>query len=225
MARFNKIEVLVRMKEIGVIPVFYHPDAEICKKVMKACYDGGLTIFEFTNRGDFAHEVFSSISKYATENLPGIILGVGSIVDPATTALYIQSGADFIVSPALNGEMAKICNRRKVPWIPGCGSVSEISEAEELGADVIKVFPASLVGGPKFVASVLGPMPWSNIMPTGGVEPDKENLSAWFDAGVYCVGMGSKLITKEIIQNSDYELLQRNVIDIIALIKNLRTKI
>ena len=200
MARFNKIEVLVQMKENGMVPVFYHPDAEICIKVMKACYDGGVTIFEFTNRGDFAHEVFSIVSKYAAEKLPGMILGVGSVVDPVTAALYIQLGAGFIVSPVLNEEMAKICNRRKVPWIPGCGSVSEISKAEELGADVVKIFPASQVGGPKFVAAVKGPMPWSNIMPTGGVEPNEENLSAWFHAGAYCVGMGSKLITKEIIK-------------------------
>ncbi len=224
MARFNKIEVLVQMKESGMIPVFYHPDAEKCKEVLKACYDGGCRLFEFTNRGDFAHEVFSEVSKYAAESLPGMIVGVGSVVDPATTALYIQSGACFIVSPVINEEMAKMCNRRKVPWMPGCGSVSEISEAEELGADVVKVFPASQVGGPKFIAGVKGPMPWSNIMPTGGVEPTEENLAAWFSAGAYCVGMGSKLITSDIIKTKNYDLLQKNVRETLALIKKIRTK-
>ncbi len=224
MARFNKIEVLVQMKENGMIPVFYHPDAEICIKVMKACYDGGVTIFEFTNRGDFAHEVFSIVSKYAAEKLPGMILGVGSVVDPVTAALYIQLGAGFIVSPVLNEEMAKICNRRKVPWIPGCGSVSEISKAEELGADVVKIFPASQVGGPKFVAAVKGPMPWSNIMPTGGVEPNEENLSAWFHAGAYCVGMGSKLITKEIINTGNYKQLAEKVKVTLSLVHAIKEK-
>ena len=143
---------------------------DTCKKVLKACYDGGIRVFEFVNRGDFAHEIFSELNKYALKELPGMILGAGSIVEAATTALYIQAGANFIVSPLLNEEMAKTCNRRGVAWSPGCGTISEISKAQELGAEIVKLFPAAEIGGPSFVKAVKGPMPWTNIMPTGGVD-------------------------------------------------------
>jgi 2-dehydro-3-deoxyphosphogluconate aldolase/(4S)-4-hydroxy-2-oxoglutarate aldolase len=222
MARFSRIQVALAMKETGLVPVFYHPDLEVCKKVVKACYDGGVRVFEFTNRGDFAHEIFSELHKYVIKALPELIMGAGSIIDPGTASLYIQLGANFIVSPLLNEEMAKICNRRKISWSPGCGSVSEISRAEELGAEVVKIFPGSQVGGPKFVAAVSGPMPWTSIMPTGGVEPTEENLSAWFKAGVHCVGMGSQLITKDIINKGEYQILTdkcKNALEIIRKYK------
>jgi len=222
MARFSRIQVALAMKETGMVPVFYNPDPGICKKVVKACYDGGVRVFEFTNRGDFAHEIFSELNKYVIREFPDLIMGVGSVIDPGTASLYIQLGANFIVSPLLNEEMAKICNRRKISWSPGCGSVSEISRAEELGAEVIKIFPGSQVGGPKFVAAVSGPMPWTSIMPTGGVEPTEENLSAWFKAGVLCVGMGSQLITKELIKKAEYQKLTdkcKNALDIIRKYK------
>ena len=222
MARFTRIEVALAMKETGMVPVFYNPDAEVCKKVAKACYNGGVRVFEFTNRGDFAHEVFAELNKYAIKELPDLILGVGSVIDTGTTSLYIQLGANFIVSPLLNEEMAKVCNRRKISWSPGCGSVSEISKAEELGAEVVKIFPGSQVGGPKFVSGVKGPMPWTSIMPTGGVAPTEENLSAWFNAGAHCVGMGSQLITKDIVKNGDYAALEEMVKDAIQIIKTLK---
>jgi 2-dehydro-3-deoxyphosphogluconate aldolase/(4S)-4-hydroxy-2-oxoglutarate aldolase len=222
MARFSRIQVALAMKETGLVPVFYHPDPIICKKVVKACYDGGVRVFEFTNRGDFAHEIFSELNKYAIKEFPELIMGAGSIIDPGTTSLYIQLGANFIVSPLLNEEMAKICNRRKISWSPGCGSVSEISRAEELGAEVVKIFPGSEVGGPKFVSAILGPMPWTSIMPTGGVEPTEENLGAWFRAGVHCVGMGSKLITKDLVKNEDYEKLTENCKKALEIIKKYK---
>jgi 2-dehydro-3-deoxyphosphogluconate aldolase/(4S)-4-hydroxy-2-oxoglutarate aldolase len=222
MAQFSRIEVAIKMKETGMIPVFYNSDINMCKSVLKACYDGGVRVFEFTNRGDFAHEVFSELNKYAIRELSGMIMGVGSVMDAPTTSLYLQLGANFIVSPVLNPEMAKICNRRKVPWSPGCGSVSEISQAEELGAEVVKIFPASQVGGAKFIAAVRGPMPWSNIMPTGGVEPTEENLSAWFNAGAYCVGMGSKLITKDLLNSGNFEKLTEDVNKALATIQRIR---
>jgi len=221
MARFSRIEVAIKMKETGIIPVFYNADIDICKNVLKACYNGGVRVFEFTNRGDFAHEVFTKLNKYAAEELPEMIMGVGSVIDAGTTSLYIQLGANFIVSPLLNEDMAKVCNRRKISWSPGCGSVSEISKAEELGAEIVKIFPGSQVGGPKFVAAIKGPMPWTCIMPTGGVDATKENLTAWFNAGVYCVGMGSKLITKDIIKNSDYAQLTEKVKNAIETVKNV----
>jgi 2-dehydro-3-deoxyphosphogluconate aldolase/(4S)-4-hydroxy-2-oxoglutarate aldolase len=222
MARFSRIEVALKMKETGMVPVFYNADIEVCKKVLKACYEGGVRVFEFTNRGDFAHEVFTELNKYAAKELPEMIMGVGSVIDPGTTSLYIQLGANFIVSPLLNEEMAKICNRRKICWSPGCGSISEISKAEELGAEVVKIFPGSQVGGPKFVAAVKGPMPWTSIMPTGGVAPTEENLGAWIKAGVHCVGMGSQLFTKDIIKSGDYNTLKNNVANALAIIKRLR---
>ncbi len=225
MATFTRTEVLVKMKETGLIPVFYNPDTEICRNIIKACYDGGVRVFEFTNRGDFAHEVFSEINKYAIEEFPDLIMGVGSVVDPGTASLYIQLGANFIVSPVLNEDMAKICNRRKISWSPGCGSVSEISKAEELGADVIKIFPASLLGGPEFVAAVKGPMPWTNIMPSGGVEPSEENLTRWFKAGAYCIGMGSKLITKDLLSSGDPGKITKKVKNTIELIKKIKSSL
>ncbi len=222
MANFSRIDVVLKMKETGLVPVFYNSDVEICKKVVKACYSGGARVFEFTNRGDFAHEVFSVLNKYVIKEIPGLIMGVGSIIDPATASLYIQLGANFIVSPVLNEEMAKICNRRKISWSPGCGSVSEISKAEELGAEIIKIFPGKEVGGPGFVSAVKGPCPWTDLMPTGGVEPTEESLSAWFKAGACCVGMGSKLITKEIIKEKDFKKLEEKVNQAIRIIKSIK---
>lgn len=222
MARFSRIDVALKMSETGMIPVFYNKDIEICKKVAKACYDGGVRVFEFTNRGDYAHEIFAELNKYAEKELPEMILGIGSVVDAGTTSLYIQLGTNFVVSPILNEDMAKVCNRRKIGWSPGCGSLSEISKAEELGAEVVKIFPGSQVGGPGFVKAVKGPCPWSSIMPTGGVSPDEENLTKWFDAGVTCVGMGSKLITKDIIKNNDYQALTKKVKDALSIIKKLK---
>jgi 2-dehydro-3-deoxyphosphogluconate aldolase/(4S)-4-hydroxy-2-oxoglutarate aldolase len=204
MSRFTRIQVVSAMLKTGIVPVFYHSDTEVCKKVLKACYDGGIRVFEFTNRGDFAHEVFRDLNKYASRELPELILGIGSVVDAGTASLYIQLGANFIVSPILNKDMAKVCNRRKISWSPGCGSVSEISRAEELGAEIIKIFPGSQVGGPGFVEAVKGPMPWSSLMPTGGVEPTEESLDAWFKAGVACVGMGSQLLKKSWIEEGNY---------------------
>lgn len=222
MARFSRIEVALKMKETGMVPVFYHADPEVCRQVIRACYEGGVRVFEFTNRGDFAHEVFAQLVKYAAAEFPDLMLGAGSVVDAPTAAIYIQSGADFIVSPVIKEDMAIVCNRRKILWSPGCGSLTEISRAEELGAEVVKIFPAQQVGGPKFVAAVKGPSPWSSIMPTGGVEPKEENLKAWFDAGVHCVGMGSQLISKEIIAAQDFSKLKELTKEAIEIIKKVR---
>ncbi len=203
MARFNKMQVLSVMKSTGMVPVFYHNDVETAKQVVKACYEGGVRAFEFTNRGDFAHEVFGELNKWVARECPEMVMGVGSIVDPATAALYIQLGANFIVGPLFNPEVAKVCNRRLIPYTPGCGSVSEIGFAQECGCDLCKVFPAGNVGGPSFVKNVKAPMPWSMLMVTGGVEPTKENLTAWIKAGVTCVGMGSNLFPKDVVAAKD----------------------
>ena len=204
MAKFNKIQVLNAMASTGMVPVFYHKDVEVAKNVVKACYDGGVRAFEFTNRGDFAQDVFAELVKWAAKECPEMVMGIGSIVDPGTAVLYIQLGANFVVGPLFNPEIAKICNRRLIPYTPGCGSVSEIGFAQELGCDLCKVFPAGNVGGPSFVKNVKAPMPWSMLMVTGGVKPTKENLTAWIKAGVTCVGMGSNLFPKEVVDAQDW---------------------
>ena len=217
MAKYSKSEVLAAVKETGMVPVFYHADLETAKNVVKACYEGGVRAFEFTNRGDFAHEVFGELVKYANRELPGMILGVGSVVDPGTAALYIQLGANFVVGPLFNPAVAPVCNRRLIPYCPGCGSVSEIGAAQELGCDLCKVFPGDVLG-PAFVKGLRAPMPWSQIMVTGGVKPTKENLEGWFNAGVTCVGMGSNLFPKDVIAAKEWGRITglcRSALDII----------
>jgi 2-dehydro-3-deoxyphosphogluconate aldolase/(4S)-4-hydroxy-2-oxoglutarate aldolase len=219
MAQFSRIEVALKMKETGMVPVFYHKDIEVCKAVVKACYDGGARVFEFTNRGDFAIDVFSELNKWTIENCPEMIMGVGSIIDEATAALYIAMGTNFIVAPLIDEATARVCNKRKIAWSPGCGSVTEIGRAHELGAEVVKIFPGSQVGGPSFVAAVKGPMPWASIMPTGGVSPTEENLKGWFDAGVTCVGMGSQLFPKEVLAEGNYAYITAKCKEALSIIK------
>ena len=206
MAKFDKIQVLNKMKETGMVPVFYHSDVEVAKQVILACYKGGVRAFEFTNRGYFAHEVFAECVKFAAKECPEMAMGVGSVVDAPTASLYIQLGACFVVGPLLNADIAKVCNRRLVAYCPGCGSVSELGYAQELGCDLTKVFPGD-VYGPAFVKGVMAPCPWSKIMVTGGVSPDQENLTAWVKAGTFCVGMGSKLFPKDVVAAKDWNYI------------------
>lgn len=198
--------VMQKMAATKMVPVFYHKDVETAKKVLKACYDGGVRAFEFTNRGDFAHEVFGELVKYAAAECPDMALGVGSVVDPATAALYLQLGACFVVGPLFNPEIAPVCNRRCVPYVPGCGSVSEVGKAQEMGCTVCKLFPGDVLG-PKMVKGLMAPMPWSKIMVTGGVEPTRENIRSWLSAGAFCVGMGSKLFPKDRVAAADWAFI------------------
>lgn len=195
------------MHATGMVPVFYNADINICKQVISACYEGGVRVFEFTNRGDFAHELFGELSHWTIEACPDMILGAGTVVDAPTAALFMQLGANFIVGPNFNPEIAAVCNRRLVPYSPGCATVSEISNAQAAGCDVTKVFPAGNVGGPSFVKNVLAPLRWSNIMVTGAVSPEEENLTAWIKSGVLCVGLGSKLFPKETIAAGDWQAI------------------
>ncbi len=223
MARFSRIQVALTMKETGMVPVFYHKDVEVCKQVVKACYEGGVRLFEFTNRGDFATLVFAELNKWAIQECPEMIMGVGSIVDEATAAMYIALGTNFVVAPLIDEGTAKVCNKRKIAWSPGCGSVTEIGRAHELGAEVVKIFPGSQVGGPSFVKAVKGPMPWASIMPTGGVSPDEENLKQWFDAGVTCVGMGSQLFPKEVLAEGNYAYITEKCAEALQIIQRLKS--
>jgi len=220
-ARFSKREVSNEMSKTGMVPLFFHSDIEVAKNVLDAIYEGGARLLEFTSRGDFAHEVFAALNKYAARNLPELILGVGSVTDAAAASLYMQIGANFIVTPVLREDIAIVCNRRQVLWSAGCGSLKEIADAEEMGCEIVKLFPAGTYG-PSFIKAIRGPQPWTQIMPTGGVSPDEENLKTWFGAGAYCVGMGSKLMAK----NSDgsYNLKQIKILTHNALetIKEIR---
>ncbi len=223
MTKFSRIEVVQIMKATGIVPLFYHPDVEVSKQVLQACYQGGARILEFTSRGDFAHEVFGRLSKFAAAELPEMALGVGSVTDAASASLYMQLGAAFVVTPVLREDIAKVCNRRKVLWSPGCGSLGEIARAEELGCELLKLFPGGTYG-PGFIKAIKGPQPWTNIMPTGGVEPTENNLRDWFEAGAFCVGMGSKLITKDLVKNGDYSLIQKQVAHAINLVQRLKNE-
>ena len=222
MARFTRLKVLQQMIDNGIIPVFYNPDINIAKEIVSACVNGGATCIEMTNRGDGAVEVFRELEAFCRQQHPEAILGVGSIVDAPTAALYISHGANFVVGPTLDEETAVLCNKRKIPYSPGCGSATEVHRAHALGVEIVKIFPGSQVGGPAFVKSILGPCPWCSIMPTGGVEPTEESLTAWFNAGIVCAGMGSKLITKENIKRNDFTAVTENVRQAMAQVKKIR---
>ena len=221
MAQFSRIHVATTMNETGLVPLFYHDDIEVSKKVLKACYDGGARLLEFTSRGDFAFEIFGELTKYAIAELPGMIMGVGSVTDAAAASLYMQLGANFIVTPVLREDIATVCNRRKILWSPGCGSLTEIARAEELGCEIVKLFPGGIYG-PDFVKAIKGPCKWTSIMPTGGVSPTQENLEAWFNAGVTCVGMGSKLVKKDSEGNFNYSEIESKVRLSLEIIQKLK---
>src|SRR5690625_1127987 len=221
MAQYTRIEVANTMIEQGLVPLFYHADIDVSKRVLQACYHGGSRLLEFTNRGDFAHEVFAELMKYAINELPGMILGVGSVTDSTAASLYMQSGANFVVTPVLREDIGLVCNRRKILWSPGCGSLSEIARAEELGAEIVKLFPGSQLG-PGFVKAIKGPCPWTSIMPTGGVSAEEENLRSWFEAGVSCVGMGLKMIRNEWISEQNYPAIQKQTQTVLQRIQSIR---
>ena len=222
MAQFARLDVLNAIVEDGLVPVFYNADADVAVQVVEACGAGGARCVEFTNRGDFAPEVFAHLVKHCRDNLPGVIMGVGSVIDAPTAALYLASGANFIVGPVLNPEVAALCNRRKAAYSPGCGSASEISRAEELGVEIVKVFPGGEVGGPSFVKAVLGPCPWTRIMPTGGVDASEDSVTAWITAGAAALGIGSKLVSKDAVASGDFESITHRVQQVLSWVKKAR---
>ncbi len=221
MANYTRHQVITEMQTSSMVPLFYNSDIEVSIKIVKACYDGGARLLEFTHRGDFAHEVFRELIRYSIESLPGMIIGVGSVTDAATASYYMMNGANFIVTPVFREDIAMVCNRRKVLWSPGCGSLTEIARAEELGAEIVKLFPGSIYG-PQFVKAIKGPQPWTSIMPTGGVTTEEKNLKSWFDAGVTCVGLGSQLISKELVENKAYDTITDTVKKTLELIQTLK---
>lgn len=210
MAKYKRLNVLSTMVDIGLIPLFYEGDEDVAEKIVWACLDGGARCIEFTNRGDRALHVFEKLN-YIFRDDPRLILGVGTVVDAVTAGLYIQLGANFIVGPMFDEETALLCNRRKIAYIPGCGSVNEISQAEKFGVEIVKVFPGTQIGGPSFIRMVLGPMPWTSMMPTGGVKPEESNIQEWIKAGAVCVGIGSQLISKEDVENNNFKKITNKV--------------
>jgi len=222
MSRHRRIDVLNAMYETGLVPVFYHPDPDVAIQVAQACAEGGCRLLELTNRGNAAYRVFEALERHCAQQLPQMMVGAGSVVDAPTAGLYINSGASFIVGPNLNPEVARLCNRRKIAYSPGCATPSEIAQAEELGCEIVKVFPGDVVGGPAFVRAVRAPCPWTSLMPTGGVDVTEESLSAWFGAGIACAGIGSKLITKQLLADRDYAGITRRVQETLAIIQRVR---
>ncbi|MCM4155483.1 bifunctional 4-hydroxy-2-oxoglutarate aldolase/2-dehydro-3-deoxy-phosphogluconate aldolase [Gramella sp. AN32] len=223
MAKLSRLKVYDVMGSTGLVPLFYHKDLEVAKRIIKACYAGGARVLEFTARGDFSHEVFGELNKYVQDNYPDLALGIGSITDGASTSLYIQLGADFIVTPVFREDIAIVCNRRKIPFFPGCGSLAEIARAEEMGCEIVKLFPGA-VYGPEFIKAIKGPQPWTSVMPTGGVEPTEESLKQWFNAGAYCVGIGSKLMKKDSNGAYSFNEIEQLVSKCTKIIKNLKSK-
>lgn len=222
MSRFSKLQTLNLMEEVGLIPVFYNKDLDICMNIVQACSNAGARLVEFTNRGDGAIEVFKELEKYAAIHFPDVSLGAGSIIDASTAALYVAYGANFIVGPTFDLDTALLCNKRSIPYCPGCATATEIISAYSYGVDIVKIFPGDLVGGPAFVTAIKGPCPWVKIMPTGGVNPSRESLEKWFEAGITCAGIGSNLITKDIIKNGEYDKLSKNIKTVLLIIKEIK---
>ena len=220
MKTFSSNSIQEAMRTSGLVPLFTHDDAAIAKEVVQAAYRGGVRVFEFTNRRKNAFDVFAEILRYG-EKFPDLMLGIGTILDAATTKKFIDAGAHFIISPILKLEMAEYCLQHDRPWIPGCATLTEIVTAKEHGAKVIKIFPGSVLG-PGFVSSVLPVIPDLQLMITGGVEPTEASLSAWFKSGAMCVGMGSQLFTKEILETKNWPLLQHRIEEALAIIKRVK---
>jgi 2-dehydro-3-deoxyphosphogluconate aldolase / (4S)-4-hydroxy-2-oxoglutarate aldolase len=222
MARFERIEVYKIIFSDGMIPLFYNKDKEVARAITEALYKGGSHVLEFTNRGEGALEVFSYLASVAPKAFPDMVLGVGTITDAPTAALFIAYGADFIVGPNFDEETARLCNKKRIPYIPGAATISEIIKAEEYGAELIKIFPGSTIGGPKFVEALMGPMPKTKVMPTGGVSVNEDNIKAWFEAGVACIGMGSQLVSKKLVQEKDYKTITELTLKALGIIKKIK---
>jgi len=222
MARFSRVHVWSTMEQVGLVPLFYHGDIETSIHVIEALSAGGARIVEFTNRGDRAFEVFRELVLHFEQSDPELVLGAGSILDPVTAGLYINLGANFIVGSCLNAEVARLCNRRKIAYFPGCATASEISYAEELGVEICKVFPASELGGPGFVKAILGPTPWTKLMPTGGVDATRTSLEGWFKAGVVCVGMGSALVRNDLIKARNWQAITDLTAQCLSWVREIR---
>ena len=222
MARFYKLEVANTVLDLGLVPLFYNGDVGTAIEIASAAARGGARVIEFTNRGEMAYPVFTELVKHFAKADPSIILGVGSIMDAPTAALYMAVGANFIVGPSHNPEISRLCNRRKIAYLPGCATETEIATAEEAGAEICKIFPGESAGGPGFVSAVLAPCPWHRLLPTGGVDATEASIAEWFKAGVAAVGMGSKLVTAQAVKARDFDSITTKVAQCLGWIQKAR---
>lgn len=211
-------DVLDIMLAGKLVPVFNHDDADVAKMVIQSCYRAGLRVFEWTNRGNQALKLFDEMLAFTRSDCPGMKLGVGSIMDTETAEVFVSKGAEFLVSPVFDPEIAVYAREAEILYIPGCGSATEIHQAQKYGAQMVKIFPGNVLG-PSFVQAILGPMPWTQMMPTGGVRPDRDNLEAWFQSGVVCVGMGSQLFKKEWLNEQGMQEMERLLAEVLEVIK------
>jgi 2-dehydro-3-deoxyphosphogluconate aldolase/(4S)-4-hydroxy-2-oxoglutarate aldolase len=222
MARFMRLEVINTILDTGVLPLFYHGETGTAVELVAACARGGARAVEFTNRGELAYPVFGELVRhFAAEP---VILGVGSVLDAPTAALFIAAGANFIVGPIFNQEIARLCNRRKILYLPGCSTETEISTAEEYGAEICKIFPGEAAGGPAFIKAVMAPCPWHRLLPTGGVDASAASIGEWIKAGAAAVGLGSKLISPQLVKDRDFDGIAATTADCIGWVKAARDK-
>ncbi|GAB5558147.1 MAG: bifunctional 4-hydroxy-2-oxoglutarate aldolase/2-dehydro-3-deoxy-phosphogluconate aldolase [Schleiferiaceae bacterium] len=203
MSDMNNKNVVELMKDTKVIPLFYQGDAEVAKKLVDACYQGGARVIEFTNRGEKAEVVFTELLAYCNQNYPELALGIGSIATVDQALRFIEIGAHFLVSPFIDEDLAQVSKQRGIFWTGGCGTLTELQTAYNWGVKLLKLFPGGIYG-PAMIKNVKAPCPWLQIMPTGGVKPERDNLEAWFGAGASCVGMGSQLFVKSAEGDFDY---------------------
>jgi 2-dehydro-3-deoxyphosphogluconate aldolase / (4S)-4-hydroxy-2-oxoglutarate aldolase len=222
MARFTRLDVYNTILDIGVVPLFYNDELNTAIEIASSVARGGARVIEFTNRGEMAFSVFTELVRHFTKANPSIILGVGSVIDAPTAALYLAGGANFIVGPSFNPEISRLCNRRKIAYLPGCATENEISLAEEAGAEICKIFPGESAGGPAFISAVLAPCPWHLLLPTGGVEATAAGISEWFKAGAAAVGIGSKLITSAAVKDRNFDMIASKTTQMIGWIKKAR---
>ncbi len=221
MTQSKKESILETLRADGILPLYYHPDLSVAKAVLKATYDGGSRVFEFTNRGEGAIDVFRPLVEYAHRELPGLWLGIGTVYDTITAKIFIESGADFVVQPIFNAAVGTVCQEAGIPWFPGVSTLTEIYNARLSGADVVKLFPGDVLGS-KFIKAIKGPMSDARIVVTGGVKPTYDSLKEWFDAGAYAVGLGSNLFPKELIEAGDFEKITGLVENSLSIARNVR---
>jgi 2-dehydro-3-deoxyphosphogluconate aldolase/(4S)-4-hydroxy-2-oxoglutarate aldolase len=224
MARFMRLDVINTLLDTGVLPLFYNGEVETAVELVNACVRGCARTIEFTNRGELAYPVFTELVKHFAKVDPSVILGVGSIIDAPTAALFIAAGANFIVGPSFNPEIARLCNRRKILYLPGCSTENEISTAEEWGAEICKIFPGESAGGPSFISAVMAPCPWHRLLPTGGVDTTEVSISEWIKAGAAAIGLGSKLISSQAVSAKDYDSIARKTSDCVEWVKKARAE-
>jgi len=220
MARNTSDIVYSRIEETPIVPLFFNADLTVAQQVLKACYDGGIRVFEFTNRGAEAPAIFAKLIDYCEKECPDLVLGIGTIFDAKQATEFIEMGADFMLQPFTTPELGEVCAKHDIPWMPGTMTLTEIRNAEILGAKYVKIFPGNVVG-PGFVKAIKGPMPKTKIMVTGGVEPNKESLSSWFGAGAAAVGMGSQLFPADLIAKKDYQAISNTISDLIKIYRGL----